>query len=158
MGWGHQASCPDCQHTWEWLSTSAYLGTWPLVPDAKRQAPIHGWYCLGCHRQLFFPIAIERKSWRTWHEGFLVGEGLEPPTAYMRELAAKVDDHLGYGNPEIPVSINFHPGSCPACHQSFERIREEEDRLVCPRCNGQTAFERDNSTHYSIAFDEFGFS
>jgi hypothetical protein len=49
MGWGHSASCPDCRHEWEWVSTGVYLGPWPLVRDALNQVPIQGWQCLGSY-------------------------------------------------------------------------------------------------------------
>ena len=158
MGWGHSASCSDCHHEWGWVSTRVYLGPWPLVRDARDQVPIRGWCCHGCHRQLWLPRAIGRNSWRKWHKTFLAVEGLQPQTPYLREVASRVAAYLGSGNKEIPVSIDLHPGNCPACCRSFEQIREDEDRLVCPRCHGQAAMLQENSTHYSMCFDEFGFS
>jgi endogenous inhibitor of DNA gyrase (YacG/DUF329 family) len=157
MGWGHSASCPECHHHWEWLSTSAYLGPWPLVRDARDQVPVQGWYCLGCHRQLVLPQAIARNLWRKWHQKFLHGEGIAPPTPYLKEVASKVEDYLGSGNLKIPVSIDLHPGNCPACRQSFEPIHEDEDRPVCPRCRGQAVISQGSNSHYSMSFDEFGF-
>ncbi len=158
MGWGHIASCPDCHHEWDWISTSAYLGPWPLVPDAPDEPPIRGWCCRCCHRQLWLPRAIARSAWQKWHERFLAGEGMRLPTAYLKGVVAMVDECLGDANPQIPVSLDLDPGNCPGCQQPFEPIPEEGGRVICPRCHREAAMREGSGSHYSMSCDEFGFS
>lgn len=153
MAGGFEADCPECGHHWEGIEASMRIGTASLVSPEDTECSR---FCPRCYYRLYYPTAMERRSWKRWYEGFLRQSPIR--SGWLVSLLARIDASFESAGWYQQKELDLGEVTCPGCGGVMAQGVASGDRLICPRCGSDTPVLTGFTSLIQLLVDKNGFA